>query len=680
VFRDNKVRGRASFLFLSLIFLFFLEGCQFEKKNVDTRHSSIEKFIKDYDASSGDKVIEHKKDSVGEVVLSLPNSLENRTLIKELGRRTKNDKKYAKRLVEYAIKSHDTTNIGEGYLLIGDYYSGLLKYDSAYAYYYQAEKMFLPIKDSLNLSYALFLKAHILSKNGVYSDAEYQILESIRYNTSKTFLRRKYQQYFTIGDVFSGLGLYDDALYFYKQSLSIINSKDILKEVDSKTLELHRVYILGKIAFVYLNRGHHEKAEKILVNTISKHIDFSNIDSERYYSYLAVNLAIVRMKQNVFSGVKSLLEQAVDIGKKNKNRIVIHNAQIGLAEYYYLTHQEDLATSILEKVVVEAQSVSDFLIELQALELLVTYSGVDSPKYFEEYLKKNKIQKGESSVIRNNFIRIKNETDKLLQQNKELGNKNKQLAIIGCGLFILLASVLMIYLYRAKERKLKIVKMFHRDTEHYYNSIINIQNHLTLSQEIEQRSLAKELNDGVYNKLFAIRFYLTFLDKQKVIEEKSSLVEVIVEVEKYIREMSHFIDNESIKEVSGFVQLLRELVMMQKRLCTIKFDFNIDEGLDLERLNHTKRVNIYRSIQEVLLNVVLHSQASQCNIVIKSISLSTFRIFIKDDGVGFDLRKVKTGLGLINIKERIEIIDGKFFIFSQRGAGTKVIFNLPYAK
>lgn len=677
VLRTN-VLNREIFCYFLIIFFFLLFGCQTKNEKKDTVYSPYEQFIKDYDISDVTKDIDKKKDSLGELVLSLPNSLETRNLISEFGSRSRNNKRYGDRLLDYSIKSHDTSGIAKGYLLKGYYYNNSLIYDSAYACYYQAENMFLQTRDSLNISQSLLLKAVILNKNGLYYEAEKEILGSILYNTSETYLRRKYQQDLTVGDVFSGLEFHDDALYFYNRALDVINGEEILKEMYSGMLTLHKVYVLSKIAVIYHKKGNYDKAEEILVNTISKYIDLSNTDSERYYGYLAIDLANVRMKKNIFIGVKSLIDQAISIGEKNKNRTIIHNAQVALAEYYYLTQKPDLAILLLNKVISESQAFSDFVTELNALELLVTYSNKDSPKYFTEYLEKSKMQKGESSVIRNNFVRIKSETDALLQQNKELGSKNKKLIVLGICVIFILINILLFYLYRIKLRKLRIEKMFHRDTEQYYNSIINIQNHLTLIKEKERKIMAKELNDGAYNKLFATRFYLTFLEVEKVLEEKTTLANEIVEVEQYIRKMSHVMFNENTKEAKDFEQLLHDLVSVQMGQLGIDFDFQIDENLDLERLSHRSKINIYRSIQEVLLNVTLHSQASKCTMNIQPNSLSAFEISISDDGVGFDVRKIKKGSGLINIKERIEIIHGKFFMFSKRGEGTRVVFNLPY--
>lgn len=677
MFTHNRLKEGTLFC-LFLFFHILFSGCQKDNKSADAIQDYSEQFIKDYDISDASKAIEKKKDSLGALVLTLPNSSESRNLLNEFGSRIKGDKKYADKLLEYAIQSQDTIGIGKGYLLMGNYYGSLLSHDKAYSYYCEAENIFLKKRDSLNISYTLLLKAVVLNKDGVFYEAEKEILQSIRYNTEETFLRRKYQQYLTVGDIYGGLELFDDALYFYKQTLDVINSKEIEKEVYSGVLTLHRVYVLSKIAVIYHNKKNYDKAEEILVNTISNYIDLSNADSERYYGYLAVNLANVRMKQNQLSEVKPLLDQAIHIGEKNRNRIIIHNAQVALAEYYYLTQRQDLATPLLKTVIAKTQSAHDLITESKALELLIMYVTNSSENYFTQYLEVRKALKGESNIARNNFMRIKNETEVLLKKNKELGSTNRRLIIFGCGLFVVLINVLLFYFYRAKTRKLKIVKMFHRDAEQYYNSIINIHNYLALTKEKERQVMAKELHDGVYNRVFATRFSLMLLGKENIEKDIPLLVNEITEVENYIREITHYIDNESAKQIDRFGQLLHNLIVMQKVYSTIEFNLYIDDTLDLERLNHRKRINVYQSIQKVLSNTILYSQATKCDIKINATSLTSFEISITDDGVGFDVKTIKKGFGLTNSRERIEIIGGKFLIFSKKEVGTRVLFSLSY--
>ncbi|WP_286420358.1 ATP-binding protein [Myroides odoratimimus] len=546
------------------------------------------------------------------------------------------------------------------------------------SYYNQAEKLYLIKKDSLNISYTYYIKAYVLNKNGVYSEAEKQILKSIRYNTKEISIRRRHQQYFTIGDVFSGLGMYEDALHYYNQAFELLSDKTILSEESEAYINLSKTYLVDNVAKVYIKQEKYLKAKELLLEGIAKYINFNDVTSERYYAYLAISLASAKLKTNDYKGIHALLNEIIEIGKRNKNRIIIHKAELVLAEYYFVTGQLNLGFPLVERILEEVRSVGDFENQLKALELLISYDSDRSDQFFIEYVEISKRFKGEGNLIQNSFIRIKQEADSLNELNKTLLERNRLLSTITISLFVIVTIILLAYIYHLKIKKIGLIKMFQQDTEQYYNSIINVQKYLAVAKDRERKIIAKELNDGVVNRLFATRFTLMQLKKEEIDNHKDVLVNEVVEVEDYIRNISHSLVNEEGGKVQGFQQLLQELVLVQKRQSNIDFSILIDAKLDLECLDHRKRINIYRSIQEVLLNVALHSNASKCVVDIKLKTPVSFEIAITDNGTGFDTRSIKGGYGLPNVKERIEIIEGKLFVISKKGSGTKILFIIYF--
>lgn len=677
-FRYLKFNSRVLYFLVPILFIFVtISSCSKSRQEDYALQDSLRTFINVYDYFSADSLELKKADSVGEILMTLPNSSVNRGLLNEFIIKTRGDKEYCDRLLEYSLNVSDSTNIANAFMWIGDYYGRVLMHDSAYSYYCQAEDIYLTTKDSVNLSQVYYIKAVVLNKNGVFPEAEKQIYSSIRFNNKKTSPRRKYQQYFSLGDVFYGFGMYDDALYFYQQSLDIIEGKDILMELSRSALNLNKVYLYSKISNIYSSQGKAHKAEEILLNITENYVDLSNVHSERYYGYVATSLADLRMKQGNLSEVHSLLTQAIEIGLKNKNRIIVHNAELSLIEYYYITNQAELAIPLLNTVKRETQNVGDFNSQLKALELFIKYGKDVSPSYFKEYAEINRLFKGEGSLVKSNFVRIKDETSLLKEINKNLNIRNRQLISFGIALFIVLAIVLLFYIYRNRDRKIRLIKMFQKDTEQYYNSVLNIQNYLNAAKDRERSNIARELNDGVLNRLFATRFSLMQLDDEAIETNKSLLIDEIKEVEQYIREVSHTIVDEASVEVQGFEQLLRELVMIQKKQSVVDFKIEFSTDLDLEILSYQKKISIYRCLQEVLLNVNLHSGASLCKVTLKLKTPILFEVEIKDNGKGFDGRIIKKGRGLLNVKERIELIHGKFFIISKQGRGTIFLFVVP---
>ena len=86
---------------------------------------------------------------------------------------------------------------------------------------------------------------------------------------------------------------------------------------------------------------------------------------------------------------------------------------------------------------------------------------------------------------------------------------------------------------------------------------------------------------------------------------------------------------------------------------------------------------LYRIIQEALTNIVKHAGAESVSILVLDAE-GAVRTVIEDDGAGFDPSNVRDGaLGLLGMRERVSLLDGRFEVESRRGAGTTLIIELP---
>ncbi len=96
-----------------------------------------------------------------------------------------------------------------------------------------------------------------------------------------------------------------------------------------------------------------------------------------------------------------------------------------------------------------------------------------------------------------------------------------------------------------------------------------------------------------------------------------------------------------------------------------------------------KSIFIFRMYQEIMNNILKHSQATHVNVSIVYSGNNTFVLTIQDDGVGFDVQKKKdsgsgsSGLGLKSMSNRAKMIGGDLNIQSEPGTGTTVTVNVP---
>ncbi|MEN6387058.1 MAG: GAF domain-containing protein, partial [Phycisphaerales bacterium] len=111
-----------------------------------------------------------------------------------------------------------------------------------------------------------------------------------------------------------------------------------------------------------------------------------------------------------------------------------------------------------------------------------------------------------------------------------------------------------------------------------------------------------------------------------------------------------------------------------------KFKFNFSSDNSEFQLSEQDKIMLYRSVRELLINIVKHSQTKTVDINMKK-HHNNMKIVIQDDGVGFNVREMnknsKAGFGLFSIRERLEAVGGNLKIKSQKGKGTVVTITAP---
>ena len=116
------------------------------------------------------------------------------------------------------------------------------------------------------------------------------------------------------------------------------------------------------------------------------------------------------------------------------------------------------------------------------------------------------------------------------------------------------------------------------------------------------------------------------------------------------------------------------------RRASARFGLSIDANFDLgrqgTRLEGEVESTIYRLVQEAINNVVKHAGAESVYVEVVEDD-GRVRVTVRDDGSGFDTGGASTGFGLIGMRERVELVDGRLFIDSTPGRGTVVRAELP---
>ena len=111
------------------------------------------------------------------------------------------------------------------------------------------------------------------------------------------------------------------------------------------------------------------------------------------------------------------------------------------------------------------------------------------------------------------------------------------------------------------------------------------------------------------------------------------------------------------------------------RVCTaIKFHFKYND--EVEALDFEKKNNVLRIVQEQLKNVIKHSKATHVSIELYA-HPDEVTLVIKDNGIGFDAKEVRDGIGLYNIYDRVQSHHGTVMLQTAKGEGCVLSVSLP---
>ena len=97
-------------------------------------------------------------------------------------------------------------------------------------------------------------------------------------------------------------------------------------------------------------------------------------------------------------------------------------------------------------------------------------------------------------------------------------------------------------------------------------------------------------------------------------------------------------------------------------------------------LSETIKISLFRIIQESLTNALKHSSATEVNVsmnIVKKDNDDVIHLLIKDDGVGLDINNINPGLGLLGIRERVEMLEGTFKLSTNENDGLTMEIDIP---
>ncbi|WP_186292786.1 sensor histidine kinase [Mucilaginibacter corticis] len=201
----------------------------------------------------------------------------------------------------------------------------------------------------------------------------------------------------------------------------------------------------------------------------------------------------------------------------------------------------------------------------------------------------------------------------------------------------------------------------------------NLIEKIVEAEETERKRIAEDLHDDVGATLSILSMHLSNVPKGTGGEshEQQSL-NLSVKAFNDIRAIAHNLLPRDFTE-TGLFLTLEARVYELNTTGPIRFVL-ITEG-DEKKLNELFSITIYRIVNELLINIRKHSMAAEAAVQVL-LTENNVQIMTEDDGIGFKSDSVMSGIGLKNIKGRVELLNGTIHIDSSKN-GTQTIIHIP---
>lgn len=255
------------------------------------------------------------------------------------------------------------------------------------------------------------------------------------------------------------------------------------------------------------------------------------------------------------------------------------------------------------------------------------------------------------------------EKDKLiLEQKSKILKRN----VLVCSLLGFLLMGFIYYRNYRNKQKILLEKEIYLQNELATKALFQ-------GEQNERIRIARDLHDSIGQMLSLIKMNLSAQEQNSESQKMQNLVDQTIDE---VRAISHNLIPEELN--FGIISALENLADKINTSSDTKMEIIIPEEIRSVKFQKQNELSIYRIVQEVVNNMVKHADATAINLSINKLENSLI-LSIKDNGKGIDDQDIKEskGIGWKNINARVNMMDGKIKINSEKLAGTQIEITLP---
>ncbi|MDW5290354.1 histidine kinase [Formosa sp. PL04] len=449
-------------------------------------------------------------------------------------------------------------------------------------------------------------------------------------------------------------------------------NKALLEYYDAKEISFQNKFynleliITDKIGTLLYNEKRDNDALLIFTSALPKAINLGALDLQMH-SYLMLEKLSARKNDysNAYNYGKRyyMIKDSIENSQKEK--------EINSLEFKFKTLEKEKKIKVLE-------------IENLNKSLNIKNKDADIEKYKLQKAIIAKQNENQVLQLQNGVEKRKNEIALLKERDAlkavELDREKTIKYIVLVAFFILLVPIIaLLIIYYQKLQAQGLLNLKEKE--------INVQrvNSLKKDQEImlikasvegqnqERKKIAQEMHDSVGGNLAAIKLQFSQLSNHP--EKMSLIYSQLDDTYEQVRNLSHNLLPKKIRE-NDFVDLIKEYINTVQEASELTINVAFFDEVKINELDKILQNELFSIFQELTTNTLKYAKAKTIDIQLDLLNECIFFVY-EDDGIGFDLSLTTLGIGLTNIKNRVENYNGILHIDSQPNRGANINIEIP---
>jgi signal transduction histidine kinase/uncharacterized protein HemY len=549
--------------------------------------------------------------------------------------------------------------------------------DSAIYYFEQLRAIKQKRKDEEGLISDYCALGKLYGERGDYEKAQAHLIDALRMAEVQEDSFAMETIYLDIGDIYAAQSLWQSAEDYYRSALVLSQDQG------SRFTFANSQDRLGR---VFEERGEADQAIKHYEKALQA---FRTINNRNKIAEALINLSRLYKENDHYPEAKTLLQEAINSRILSDDVFGLLDLKMSLAALEINQGNFQQGIQIAQSCLPKFQEMEDLDGQRQVYALLKeanekTGNFKAAYRFQQRY---HSISDSLTSVEIAQAIKEKDllySTEKkdkeIAQQNEmiktqevEILTKNNQLLLLAGGLLLaIMLTLLFVFIYW-KNRQLNRQNMLMLKKEKEAQRLKAIIE----GEEKERKRFSRELHDGLGAVLATVKMQISgiprTLPEAQELPAYRKAEYLIDDACKTVREISHDLMPQ-VLEQQGLLFAIEDMCQSLSGQRAIEFDFihfGEDQGLD-----NIVKITVYRIAQELLKNCIKHAEATSV-IIQLTIEANEVVLIVEDNGKGFDRTKKPNGIGLDNIRSRVDYLNGELDVDSRIGEGSTFTIQIP---